>query len=131
LIDIDNFKNYNDTHGHLKGNDALKEISVVMQRTMRDVDVLARYGGEEFAVVLPETDKKEALEFAERIRAEIEKATFYGEDKQPLGKVTASFGVASFPIDAKREHTLIDRADIALYKAKSSGRNRVVDCAKI
>jgi len=131
LVDIDNFKNYNDTHGHLKGNDALKTISAVMQEGVRDIDVLARYGGEEFGIVLPETDKDEAMECAERIRIAIEKELFFGEDEQPLGRVTASFGVASFPHDGDREHILMDRADVALYKAKSSGRNRVVDCSKI
>lgn len=131
LIDVDNFKNYNDTHGHLKGNDALKALSTVMQKSVRDIDILARYGGEEFGIVLPETDKEEAMKCAERIRFAIEKESFFGEDKQPLGKVTASFGVATFPIDADREHTLMDRADVALYKAKSSGRNMVIDCTKI
>jgi diguanylate cyclase (GGDEF)-like protein len=131
LIDIDNFKNYNDTHGHLKGNDALRVVSSVMQKNLRDLDALARYGGEEFAVVLPETGKKEAMECAERIRYAIEKEPVFGEDKQPLGKVTASFGVATFPSDGDYEHILMDRADVALYKAKSSGRNMVIDCAKI
>ena len=131
IIDIDNFKNYNDTHGHLKGNDVLKVFSAVMQESVRDIDVLARYGGEEFAVILPETGKEEAMECAERIRRAIEKKAFCGEDQQPLGKMTASFGVSTFPIDGDREYTLIDRADVALYKAKSSGRNKVVDCTKI
>jgi diguanylate cyclase (GGDEF)-like protein len=131
LIDIDNFKNYNDTHGHLKGNDALKTLAAAMQKNVRDIDILARYGGEEFGIVLPETGKEDAMECAERIRCAIEKEPLFGEDRQPLGKVTASFGVASFPTDAKREHTLMDRADVALYKAKSSGRNMVIDCAKI
>lgn len=131
LIDIDNFKNYNDTHGHLKGNDALKAVSAVMQANVRDIDILARYGGEEFGVVLPETDKEEAMDCAERIRRAIEKESFFGEDQQPLGTVTASLGVSSFPDDGDREHILMDRADVALYKAKSSGRNRVIDCTKI
>jgi len=131
LIDIDNFKNYNDTHGHLKGNEALKTVSAVMRVNIRDIDILARYGGEEFGIVLPESGKDEAMRCAERIRCAIEKEPFFGETQQPLGKVTASFGVASFPSDGEREHNLMDRADVALYKAKSLGRNRVVDCTNI
>ncbi|MDT8316616.1 MAG: sensor domain-containing diguanylate cyclase [bacterium] len=130
LIDIDHFKHYNDTNGHLKGNDALKECSIVMLETIRNLDILARYGGEEFAVILPEADKREVEKCAERMRAAIEKRAFCNESAQPLGKLTISIGYATFPDDAKVERSLINRADIALYKAKDKGRNRVVAYAK-
>ena len=130
LIDIDHFKHYNDTNGHLKGNDALKECSIVMLETIRNIDLLARYGGEEFAVILPEACKKEVQECAERIRRAIEKRTFCNEIAQPLGKLTVSIGYATYPDDAKIERSLINRADIALYKAKDSGRNRTVGYTK-
>ena len=126
IMDVDHFKQYNDNNGHLKGNDALKGVTAVMQKSVRKVDVLARYGGEEFAVIIPEADRASALRTAERICQAIEKQPFDGEEKQPNGKLTMSIGVASFPEDAKREGTLLDRADSALYEAKRTGRNRVV-----
>ena len=126
LIDIDNFKHYNDTNGHLKGNDVLKEVSEIMGKNIRDLDLLARYGGEEFSVILPETDIKKAYQCAGRIRKAIEKHRFYGEKKQPLGTLTASIGISTYPEDAKSEKTLLDRADMALYQAKAQGRNKAV-----
>ncbi len=126
LIDIDHFKHYNDTNGHLKGNDVLREAATVMADAVRGIDILARYGGEEFAVILPEADKRVARQCAERIRKAIEKQKFCNEDSQPLGKLTISIGHATFPDNAKTEKSLINKADIALYKAKDGGRNRVV-----
>lgn len=126
IMDVDHFKHYNDNNGHLKGNEALKGVTEVMQKSVRKVDVLARYGGEEFAVVIPEADRASALKTAKRICQAIEQQAFDGEDKQPMGRLTMSIGVASFPEDAKREGTLLDRADSALYEAKRTGRNRVV-----
>jgi len=126
LIDVDHFKHYNDTHGHLRGNTALKKISKVMKKAIRDVDILARYGGEEFAIIVPETCKKEALQSAERIRLSVENAIFNGENRQPLGKLTVSVGVATYWDDAKTESSVMNRADKALFRAKKEGRNRVV-----
>ncbi len=126
LIDIDNFKHYNDTHGHLRGNEVLKGVSGAMRESIRNIDILARFGGEEFSVILPETDGTEAVKCAERIRKAVEKTPFYGEKRQPLGRLTVSIGVAAFPDDAKSESTLLDRADKALYRAKREGKNRVV-----
>lgn len=125
MIDVDHFKTYNDNHGHLKGNDVLKKVSLIMSREMRDIDALARYGGEEFAVILPETGKDEALKCAERIRKGVKEVSFQGEDRQPLGTMTVSIGVATFPEDARTENSLLERADVALYQAKKEGRNRV------
>ena len=90
------------------------------------MDTVARYGGEEFCALLPGTSKAEALLVAERIRSEIEGEKFTGEESLPQGKLTASFGVASFPEDGRTYTSLIHASDIALYQAKANGRNRVV-----
>lgn len=126
LIDIDHFKHYNDTNGHIQGNDVLKDVSATMLRSVRDIDILARYGGEEFAVILPETDKSEARKCAERLRTAIEEKPFLNQEKQPLGNLTVSIGYATYPDDAKMQRSLLNRADIALYRAKEEGRNRAV-----
>jgi len=126
MIDVDHFKHYNDINGHLRGNDALKSVTQAMKAVTRAMDVLARYGGEEFAVILTETNKKKALQTAERICRTVEEERIYGEENQPLGQLTVSVGVATFPDDALKEGKLIDRADHALYEAKQQGRNRAI-----
>lgn len=125
MIDVDFFKNYNDTHGHLKGNDVLKEIARILAGTVRDVDIVARYGGEEFSIILPQTDKEKAVATAERIRAAVEGFNFYKGETQPGGRVTISLGVATFPHDGKASSDVVGRADEALYQAKREGKNRV------
>lgn len=124
LIDIDFFKKVNDSHGHPAGDSVLKSVAAIIRKAVRDVDIPARYGGEEFAAVLVGTDGKGAGETAERLRRSIEKAVFPVEGKKL--KVTVSIGVASIPLDATTKEELIDRADKALYRAKKTGRNRVV-----
>jgi len=126
FLDLDFFKNYNDICGHLAGDEALKRTADIIQGTLREMDTVARYGGEEFCALLPGTSKGEALIVAERIRAEIESEKFPGEHNLPLGRLTASCGVASFPEDGRTYTALIHASDIALYQAKASGRNRVV-----
>ena len=126
ILDIDNFKQYNDTHGHLKGNTLLQQLSVIMQDNFREVDVIARYGGEEFAVIMPETSPKKSLATIERLRANVAEYPFEGRDKIPGKKVTISVGVASYPLNSQNAHTLIERADAAMYEAKRLGKNRVV-----
>ena len=128
MLDVDNFKDYNDTHGHPAGDEVLKIMAFLVNARLRDVDCSARYGGEEFAVLLPETDKKNGTLVAEEIRNQVENHSFEGGDSQPLGKVTISIGVAEFPADCTDASTLLKEADEALYRAKSEGRNRVV-CA--
>ena len=122
MIDVDDFKNFNDQNGHLVGNAALKKLGGVLGKCVRDVDVVCRYGGEEFAVILPTTLKNGALTAAEKMRARVERARFAGGSKQPLGKVTVSIGVATVPTSAEE---LIARADAALYRAKAFGKNQV------
>ncbi len=125
MIDIHFFKVYNDTYGHLDGNVVLKEVARTLMLRSRQVDVVARYGGEEFAVIMPETDKANAVSMAQRLRALTEKHHFPKEQSQPGGHLTISVGVACHPDDADSPVDLIARADEALYEAKSAGRNKV------
>jgi diguanylate cyclase (GGDEF)-like protein len=124
LMDIDHFKNFNDTYGHPVGDLVLKEISLCIQRSIRCNDMPARYGGEEFVVIIPETTEEGALTTAERIRTTIEKNTIVSLGRQL--KVTVSIGCSAFPENAPSQQVLIDTADKALYAAKKDGRNRVV-----
>jgi diguanylate cyclase (GGDEF)-like protein len=126
LIDLDNFKMYNDLCGHVAGDRALKKIADILRESVREMDVVTRYGGEEFCVILPGTTKKESLFVAERIRREVEKEIFPGEENLPSGSLTASIGISSFPEDGATPNALVNSSDIALYRAKSQGRNRIV-----
>lgn len=126
MIDIDFFKNYNDTHGHPAGDLVLKTIADLLRNNIRKIDVAARYGGEEFALVLVETDKQAASFVANKIKNLIEQQKFDYEDTQPNGKLTISMGVATFPDDAITPDELVNKADQRLYRAKKAGRNRVV-----
>ena len=125
MIDIDHFKHYNDAHGHLKGNEVLKELGLILKEMSREVDIVARYGGEEFTIVLPETDRGKARPLAERLRKKIEAYPFEKQHTQPHKNLTVSIGLASCPQDASSSFELLEEADRALYKAKRQGRNRV------
>ena len=125
MFDVDYFKNYNDNNGHDVGNIALHTIGMILRKLSRKTDFPSRFGGEEFIVILPETDKKGAFVFAERIRKAIEKTKFKGEEKQPNGKLTVSGGVAEFGTDGRSAEEIIKSVDIAAYKAKEKGRNRI------
>ncbi len=131
IIDVDHFKNYNDTLGHPAGDEVLRQVSLILQKSVRDNDIVARYGGEEFAVILPGADKEGALTLAERIREKVATYGFEQEEIQPEGNLTVSIGTATSPDDAVTEEDLIVRADKALYHAKNTGRNRVVDAQTI
>lgn len=123
LIDIDHFKQVNDTYGHPFGDQVLKKVAGVIQRVVRQYDIVARYGGEEFAVLLPGCDAKASLHVAEEIRSGVEELRLHkGID---VLKVSVSGGVASFPSDARTRGDLIARADVALYHAKREGRNQI------
>lgn len=126
LFDIDDFKHYNDTNGHLAGDDLLEKLGAIAKRSVRNIDIPARYGGEEFVVILPETEVKEAFQVGERLRQEVEREHFPFEHKQPSGKITISVGVSSFPSGGKNPRELLDLADKALYEAKLRGKNKVV-----
>lgn len=124
LCDVDHFKKVNDTYGHPIGDEVLRRVAKVLQEVPRKIDIPARYGGEEFVVLLDGVDVTQAKTVAERIRIEISKVVVDTE-KGPLS-VTESIGVAAFPEDGRDRATLIERADLALYHAKHTGRNRVV-----
>jgi diguanylate cyclase (GGDEF)-like protein len=126
LADLDNFKMYNDICGHLAGDRVLCKAASLLRRTARDMDVVSRYGGEEFCIILPGTGKKESVFVGERIRRTIETESFPGESHLPLGRLTISLGIASFPADGVTANELIHAADLALYRAKAVGRNRLV-----
>ena len=120
MIDIDDFKRFNDTRGHIQGDEALRRISDTLKENCRKIDILCRYGGEEFALILPANNKGESALLGERIRKSI-------ENKRILrSKFTISIGIASYPEDSANKKTLIEKADQALYKAKKKGKNRVV-----
>jgi two-component system cell cycle response regulator len=121
LIDIDNFKQINDTFGHLEGDKILRELGEQIRTNIREIDMAARYGGEEFAVVMPNTDLMAAKQAAERIRQAIQKNSF--NHRKSL--VTISIGIALYPSDANSMDKLIEKADGYLYKAKQKGKNQV------
>ncbi len=115
LSDLDDFKKYNDTKGHLAGDELLRKVSKVMKDALRQSDLVFRYGGEEFVALLDHTDKKGAALVAERLRTLVNLYT----------SVTVSIGVSSYPEDGAEEEPLIAKADAALYKAKANGKNQV------
>ena len=123
MLDIDYFKKCNDKYGHLVGDIALKEISKILQKSLREIDIIGRYGGEEFAIMLPDTSKEGAVIVGERIRESVEKSEINAYDE--VINLTVSLGIATYPVDADELSQLIDRADQMLYKAKEDGRNRV------
>lgn len=124
FFDLDNFKNVNDIHGHLVGSHVLMEMATIILSSVRDTDVVARYGGDEFVVVLPESHIEQSLFVAERVRTKIEQHTFTGGRGLRM-RLTASFGVASFPHHAQSPQQLIACADAAMYEAKAAGKNCV------
>jgi diguanylate cyclase (GGDEF)-like protein len=127
MIDVDYFKNYNDTNGHPQGDVLLKKLAELILDNFKDTDIAARYGGEEFAVLLLETKgKNEAVAVAERLKGLVEWCKFPNGELQPGGKVTVSIGVSCCPDDGTTVEELIQAADAALYCAKRGGRNRVV-----
>lgn len=130
MVDIDHFKNYNDTYGHLRGDHALKKLARALEANLRKADLVARYGGEEFLILLPETEKDAAAQVGEKLRKSVDEVDF-NEDRPRLGrgKLTITVGVSSLPGDAEEALTLLDLADKALYFGKARGRNQV--CTRV
>lgn len=123
MMDVDHFKRFNDSHGHVAGDRTLREVAHVLRSHSRVHDTPARYGGEEFAIILPETDLEGAFVFAEKIRQAVEGESAVANELPP---VTISIGVASLADGAETCAELVELADVQLYRAKSEGRNRVV-----
>lgn len=124
MLDMDNFKIYNDTLGHQKGDDALKNIAKILNDKSRRGDIVARYGGEEFAIIMPFTNREDARMISERLRNALEKFFIGSVGTKSAPRLTASIGIASFPNDATNKDTLLNRADSSLYEAKRTGKNK-------
>jgi two-component system cell cycle response regulator len=125
MIDIDDFKRCNDTHGHTVGDAILKELAHLLKRSVRDVDLVARYGGDEFAVVLPYSDRQGAILTAQRIDRAVKTHDFATKSAAHPPRITVSMGVASFPFDAGQVEDLIRSSDLRLYGAKQGGKNQI------
>jgi diguanylate cyclase (GGDEF)-like protein/putative nucleotidyltransferase with HDIG domain len=126
MADLDLLRDINNSYGHLAGDAVLKGIAEVFRAQLRDYDVPARFGGEEFSILLPETPPEDAFEIAERIRRAVAAATFDVETSSEPIRATVSIGVAGYPKDAHDANELIHQADLAVYRAKLQGRNRVL-----
>jgi diguanylate cyclase (GGDEF)-like protein len=124
MIDIDDFKLYNDRNGHQAGDRALEITAQCLHAALRKVDVASRYGGEEFSILLPQTDLEEAGVIADRIRRKIMSTRFPHGKTQPLGGVTVSIGLSTFSPTLDSAEAIVRAADRALYHAKSHGKNR-------
>jgi diguanylate cyclase (GGDEF)-like protein len=126
MFDIDHFKHYNDNHGHQEGNRVLQKVAELLRQTGRRGDVLARYGGEELVALLYGASASDAWRFAETFRHAVSSHGFPGETSQPLGQMTISSGIATFPVDGQDDIALVKAADTRLYQAKEQGRDRSV-----
>lgn len=124
MLDVDHFKKFNDSQGHLAGDAALCALAQAMVKYLRPLDIAIRYGGEEFTVILPETDTQGAKIAAERLRTFISQMDIVGPENEPLPQITVSMGLAEMKMDDTPQ-ALIKRADSALYVAKENGRNRL------
>jgi two-component system cell cycle response regulator len=125
ILDIDYFKSINDTYGHDAGDDVLQDFAIRIRKSIRGIDLACRYGGEEFVVVMPETDMAVATMVAERLRRRIASEPFPIQKGAKMIEVTISIGIAALGPNDKAA-AVIKRADLALYRAKRDGRNRVV-----
>jgi diguanylate cyclase (GGDEF)-like protein/putative nucleotidyltransferase with HDIG domain len=126
MADLDLLRDINNTHGHLAGDAVLAGIAEIFRAELREYDVAARFGGEEFSLILPETGVEQALRIADRIRRAVAATPFVVPTSSDPVRATISIGVASYPRDARDAETLVHQADVAVYRAKLQGRNRVV-----
>jgi len=126
MLDIDDFKLFNDTEGHLSGDEVLKNIANIAKESTRLIDIIARFGGEEFAIIMPQTEKDEAFFVAERIRKSVREQLSHTWRYFPKDHITVTVGVATFPSDGKDMKDLIRNADRALYKGKKEGKDKTV-----
>lgn len=124
FLDLDHFKNVNDTHGHLVGSRLLREIGQLLRGKLRAVDSAFRYGGDEFVIILPRTEKQDALIAARRLRQALNDAVFFQAEGLNI-RVTASFGLAAYPLDALSKEDILRRSDQAMYLVKESTRDGI------
>lgn len=125
MIDVDDFKDYNDKHGHQHGDRILKSFGKYLKESGRSSDIIARYGGEEFAIILPETSESMAFKMADRLRSGLAESNVFRNNNPSSKRITVSIGIAGYPSDALDVDGLIKIADQALYIAKGEGKNRV------
>ncbi|HSB60667.1 MAG TPA: GGDEF domain-containing protein [Vicinamibacteria bacterium] len=130
LFDIDHFKHYNDTNGHLPGDKLLQELARLVQESVRKDDILGRFGGEEFLLIMPNTTLAQGLAAANKVREVIARRKFPFAERQPMGMLTISGGVAEYPHDGMDASSLLRAADTALYEGKRLGRNRVLAASR-
>ncbi len=130
LFDIDHFKHYNDTNGHLAGDELLRSLAALLREATREGEFVGRYGGEEFLILMPHATAEQAVGAAERVRSTIAAHRFPFGESQPGGQLTISGGIATFPGGGRDVEELIKAADDALYEAKRAGRNRVFACSQ-
>ena len=126
IADVDHFKYYNDTHGHQMGDLVLVRIASILKSSIRRGDLAARFGGEEFVVILPNCSKENAVLIGNKLRSAISDQNIQFQNQQPMGNLTCTFGVATYPDDADTKELLLKRADECLYDGKARGRNKVV-----
>lgn len=126
IADIDHFKHYNDTHGHQMGDVVLATVAGIFSNNVRRGDLAVRFGGEEFVIVLVNCNKQTAIQIAEKLRVAITDQDFPHQEEQPLGNLTCTFGVGTYPDDAEDITNLIEKSDQCLYIGKKSGRNKVI-----
>jgi diguanylate cyclase (GGDEF)-like protein len=123
MMDLDHFKEYNDTYGHIAGDMALKELGEILVGTVRRTDVVARYGGEEWIICLSHTSREGGTKIAEKLRKAVEKNIFLLKGQET--RVTVSIGIATAPEDGNEYSAIVEAADTAMYLAKSNGRNQI------
>ena len=126
MADVDHFKYYNDAHGHQMGDIVLASIGSILKSRIRRGDLAARFGGEEFVVILPNCSKENAVLIGNKLRVAISEENIQFKDQQPMGNITCTFGIATYPDDADTKELLLKKADECLYDGKASGRNKVV-----
>lgn len=122
MVDVDNLKEYNDCHGHLGGSSALHEMGHLLRADAREIDIIAKYGGDEFSLILPNTDTRGSIVFAERMLRRISAHSFEGD---PQRRLTISAGISIYPHDGDSPRGLLSKADERLYQAKTNGRDRI------
>ncbi len=123
MFDLDGFKEYNDTYGHISGDKLLKSLANIVEKSLRTIDIAARFGGDEFVAIFPQTPKVDAIQITNRLKERIDKALSMQHVEMPM---SISMGLATYPDDASSIMELIEKTDQALYLAKKGGGNRVV-----